>query len=91
MTVLQAWLLVGVPGLLAAAALFAGRSRVRAYLGYIVITAVVGVFLTVSDGAIWAGLIGLAVVGLVATGRGSDQREDQPEHQDTRDRYTHAA
>lgn len=91
MTVVQAWLLLGVPGLIVVAALFVGRSRIRAWVGYGVLIALVAAFLTVDGGSIWAGLIGLVTVGLVATGRGSQQRDDGPEHHETRARYTHAA
>ncbi len=90
MNVLQAWLLVGVPGLILVASLFVGHSRIRAYAGYAVLAALVGIFLTVDGGAISAGVIGLAAVGLVATAQGAEE-STEPEHHETRDRFTHAA
>lgn len=90
MNVLQAWLLVGVPGLILVAALFTGRSRWRAVAGYAVLGALTLTFLSVDGGAVWGGLIGLLAVGWVATGRGSDDVDEQPEEQELRDRYTHA-
>jgi hypothetical protein len=90
MNVVQAWLLVGVPGLVVVAALFTGRSRWRAVAGYLVLAALTLTFLSVDGGALWGGLIGLVAVGLVATGRGLADVDEQPEEQDTRDRYTHA-
>ncbi|MBY5163508.1 hypothetical protein [Salsipaludibacter albus] len=89
MDVLQAWLLVGVPGLVIVAALFVGHSRVRAYAGYILLAAIVGVFLAVDGGAISAGIIGMVAVALVATSQGSPDEADRPEHHQTRDRFTH--
>lgn len=89
MNVLQAWLLVGVPGLVVIAALFVGHSRIRAYVGYIVLAALVGTFLVVEGGAISAGIIGLSAVALVATAQGAEE-SDEPEHHETRDRFTHA-
>ncbi len=88
MTVLQAWFLVGVPGLLVVAALFVGHSRIRAYAGYAALAALVGTFLSVDGGAISAGIIGMVVVALVATAQGAEEATD-PEHHQTRDRYTH--
>lgn len=89
MNVLQAWLLVGVPGLIVVAGLFVGHSRVRAYAGYALLAAIVAVFLTVDGGGISAGVIGLTAVGLVATAQGAEEA-DEPEHHETRDRFTHA-
>ncbi len=91
MDVTQTWLLVGVPGLIITAALFAGRDRLRALVGYAVLALLMAAFMTVDGGAVWGGLIGLIAVGLVATGRGSVEVDERPEEQDTRDRWTHAA
>lgn len=88
MDVLQAWFLVGVPGLLVVAALFVGHSRIRAYAGYAVLAALVGIFLSVDGGAISAGIIGMLVVALVATAQGAEE-SDEPDHHQTRDVYTH--
>lgn len=89
MNLLQTWLLVGVPGLVIVAALFVGHSRIRAYAGYAVLAALVGVFLAAEGGAISAGIIGLVVVALVATAQGAEEATE-PEHHETRDRFTHA-
>ncbi|HKJ56057.1 MAG TPA: hypothetical protein VJ978_08725 [Nitriliruptoraceae bacterium] len=91
MDVQQAWLLVGVPGLIVAAALFAGHDRLRALVGYAVLALVMATFLSIDGGALWGGLVGLIAVGLVATGRGSVEVDEQPEEQQVRDRWTHTA
>lgn len=88
MDVLQTWLIVGVPGLVAAAALFAGRSKVRSLVGYLVLVALVVTFLLVPKDVISAASVGLIAFGLVALGRGM-QADDEPEHHQTRDVYTH--
>ena len=88
MDVLQTWLIVGVPGLAAAAALFAGRSKIRSLIGYLVLVALVVTFLVVPGDVISAASVGLITFLLVALGRGM-QADDQPEHHQTRDQYTH--
>lgn len=88
MDVLQTWLIVGVPGLVAAAALFAGRSKVRSLVGYLVLVALVVTFLLVPKDVISAASVGLIAFGLVALGRGM-QADDEPEHHQTRGVYTH--
>lgn len=90
MDVLQAWLLIGVPGLIVAAALFTGHDRVRALFGYAVLAAVVVVFLFVDGGTVWAALVGMLAAGKVATGRGSVEVESAPEEHELRDRLTEA-
>lgn len=89
--VVQAWLLVGVPGLIVTAALLAGRDQLRAVLGYAVLAVLTGTFVTIEGGGVSGGLIGLLAVGLVATGRGTNEVDDLPEEQEVRDRWTHAA
>ena len=88
MDVLQTWLIVGVPGLAAAAALFAGRSKVRSLVGYLVLIALVVTFLLVPNDVISAASVGLIAFVLVALGRGL-QADAEPEHHQTRDQYTH--
>lgn len=88
MDVLQTWLIVGVPGLAVAAALFVGRSQVRSLVGYVVLVALVVTFLVVPGDVISAASVGLIGFFLVALGRGM-QADRQPEHHETRDRYTH--
>ena len=74
MSILQAWLVVGIPGLILAFALFYGRSRVRALLGYVVLAVVFGVMMTVDRGS------GAAVGGLAAllygAGRGGEAESE---------------
>ncbi len=88
MDVLQTWLIVGVPGLAVAAALFNGRSQVRSLAGYLVLIALVATFLLVPTDVISAASVGLIAFFLVATGKGM-QADAQPEHHETRDKYTH--
>lgn len=87
MSVLQAWVIVGVPALLVIAALFVGRSATRALFGYLVLAATLIFFLTVPQDTISAAAIGLIGFFLVATGRGTDD-DDAPEHHEGRRRYT---
>lgn len=87
MDTLQTWIVVGVPGLTAAACLFVGRSRLRALGGFAVLTAVLLTFVLVPGDTISAALIGVLMMGLVAVGRG--QTDDaQPEHHEHRERFT---
>lgn len=87
MDLLQTWLLVGVPGLLVTAALFNGRSRIRSWFGYVVLLALLATFLLVPGDPLSAAAVGLITFSLVATGRGM-QADTQPEHHQTRRRYT---
>lgn len=88
MDVLQTWLIVGVPGLAVAAALFNGRSQERSIAGYAVLLALVATFLLVPTDVISAVSVGLIAFFLVATGKGM-QADAEPEHHETRDKYTH--
>jgi uncharacterized membrane protein YoaK (UPF0700 family) len=88
--VLQTWLIFGVPGLVLAAGMFAGRSQLRSLVGYAVLVALVVVFLVVPGDIISAASVGLIAFFLVALGRGM-QPDAQPEEQAARARYTHAA
>ena len=74
MSILQAWLVVGIPGLIVAFALFYGRSRVRALLGYAVLAIAFGVMLFV-DRASAAAIGGLGAL-LYAAGRGGDAESE---------------
>ena len=74
MSTLQAWLVVGIPGLIAAFALFYGRSRVRAFVGYLVLAVVFVVMMTV-DRASGAAVGGLAAL-LYGAGRGGDAESE---------------
>lgn len=70
MSILQAWLVAGIPGLVVAFALFYGRSRVRALLGYVVLLVAFGAMLFV-DRASAAAIGGFGAL-LYAAGRGGD-------------------
>lgn len=89
MDLLQTWLIVGVPGLLVAATLFAGRHQLRAMAGYVVLLGLVVTFLVVPGDVISAASVGLIAFVLVATGRGM-QADAEPEQQEHRERYTTA-
>lgn len=87
MDTLQTWLIVGVPGLVTASALFVGRSRVRALVGFAVLLAVLLTFVLVPGDPISAAVVGIITMLLVATGRG--QTDDQfREHHEQRERFT---
>lgn len=88
MDVLQTWLLVGVPGLVIVGGLFVGRSRVRAWLGYGVLLAIVATFAFVARDVLSAALVGLLIVVFVATGRGTNLDARYAEHHQTRRRLT---
>jgi hypothetical protein len=87
MDTLQTWIVVGVPGLVGAACLFVGRSRLRALLGYAVLAAIVLTFVLVPGDEISAAIVGVIMVSLVAAGRG--QTDDEfIEHHEDRERFT---
>lgn len=75
MTTLQSWLLVGIPGLALAAGLFAGRSPLRSWFGYLALTAVFVFFLLVPRSPLSAGFVGTIEFLLVAAGRGDPRVE----------------
>jgi hypothetical protein len=89
MDVVQTWLLVGVPGLCIAAALFVGRSVGRAWIGYAVLAALIVLFVITPGGSISAALIGAIAVVFVANGRGTSSDRAYREHHEERDKYTH--
>lgn len=89
MDLLQTWLIVGVPGLMITAGLFVGRSQVRSWIGYLVLVALVAVFLLVPGDVVSAAAVGLIAFLLVATGRGM-QADLAPEHHQNRKRFTTA-
>jgi len=88
MDVLQTWIVVGVPGLLLAAVLFVGNSRVRAMGGYAVLLATMLTFVLVPGDPLSAAAIGLAMVVFVANGRGQGADDQLPEHHEHRERFT---
>lgn len=68
MSILQVWLFVGIPGLVAAFALFYGRSRIRTFFGYVALMVVFGIMVTVDPGS--AVVVGGLAALLYAAGRG---------------------
>jgi hypothetical protein len=88
---LQTWLLIGVPGLVTAAALFVGRSSLRAMLGYLTLATLVVVFVLTPGGGTSAAVVGLLGLVAVANGRGSFRDDAMPEHHEQRRRYTTAS
>ncbi len=89
MTVLQTWIVVGVPGLVVVAALFAGRSRVRAMLGHAALGALVLTFFLTPGGGMSAAALAAVAAVLVALGRGT-HLDGGPEHHQGRRRLTTA-
>jgi len=87
-TALQAWIIVGVPGALVLAALFVGRSRVRAMIGYVVLLLVLLVFVLVAHDPLSAAAFGMIAFVFVANGRGTHVDDDFDEHHEHRRRYT---
>lgn len=77
MSLLQAWLIIGVPGLALGLAMFLVRSPARALVGYLALLgAFVGMaFVDRSSAAVFGGLLAL----LYAAGRGGDMEREQPE------------
>ena len=90
MDVLQMWVVVGVPGLVVAAGLFVGRSRLRAWIGYAVLLALVVAFVLTPGGGLSAAAVGLIAVVFVATGRGTRIDAEFREHHQDRERFTTA-
>ena len=68
MSIAQVWLVVGIPLLALAFALFYGRSRIRTALGYLVLLVAFGIVVSVhpASGAAIGGVVAL----LYAAGRG---------------------
>ncbi|MFN2556927.1 MAG: hypothetical protein ABR592_08655 [Nitriliruptorales bacterium] len=77
MTTLQAWIVLGVPGLVLVAGLFAGRSPARSAFGYLVLTLLFAFFLLVPRSGVSAASIGTIAFLLVAAGRGQAGAEVQ--------------
>ncbi|MEX2325139.1 MAG: hypothetical protein WD576_05265 [Nitriliruptoraceae bacterium] len=90
MNVLQTWLIIGIPGLVIAAALFVGRSRIRAILGYATIAGVAASFAVADGGGSSIVIVGVVALLLVAVGRGTYVDTEADDHHKTRRRYTTA-
>lgn len=78
MSILQAWLVVAIPLLITACALFYGRSRIRTALGYVALLVAFGFMVTVDPGS--AAVIGVLAALAYAAGRGG---QAESEVQDT--------
>ncbi len=95
MSLLQTWLVLGVPLLALSVFLFIGRNKVMARMGYAGLGLTVVLLLLVpQDGgqgaAISAGLVGAIAIVFVATGRGTHTDDDHIEHHQGRRRFTTA-
>ncbi len=90
MDTLQTWIVIGVPGLLVAVALFIGRSTKRAVAGFVVLAAVVLSFVLIPGSRLSAAAVGLLAVLLVGTGRGQTDAKHH-EHHEHRERFTTTA
>ena len=89
MSVLQVWLIVGVPVLAAAVVLLIGGSPVRARIAYGLIVVLAVVLATVpSGGGASIAVLGLPLTVLMASGRLEGPRG--PRHHETRRRMTTA-
>lgn len=86
MSLLQAWVVVGVPGLFVVLALFVGNSQARAFAGYGVLALLFAFFLIIESGVYSALVVGAIAVGYLAMGRGTGSRG--PEHHEQRDTFT---
>lgn len=91
MNVLQMWLVIGVPGLVVAAALFVGRSRTRAVLGYVTIALVAAAFGVADGGGPSIVVVGAAALLLVAVGRGTYIDGEVADHHKSRRQFTTAS
>jgi len=88
MDLLQTWLLIGVPILVAAVAMFVGHSRIRALIGFVLLAILVATFVLTPGGGPSAAAVGIVGLAAMATGRGSHLDDQQPEHHQQRRRYT---
>lgn len=88
MNTFQAWLIVGVPGLVVLGALFVGRSPIRSALGFLALAALLVFFLVVPGDAPSAAVLGVLGVFLLAVGRGGGAVETESEHHENRKRFT---
>lgn len=88
MTLLQTWLIVGIPALALALGLFAGRDKRRAWFGYGVLAALALVLLLVPGDAISTALVGMVAVTFLAVGRGTGKDDEYREHHQGRRAYT---
>lgn len=74
MSTLQAWLVIGVPGLVVGLALFLVRSPIRALLGYAVLVATFAGMALVDRAS--AGVLGGLLALLYAAGRGGQMERE---------------
>jgi hypothetical protein len=90
MNVMQAWVIVGIPGLAVVLGLFTGTSQRRAWFGYGVLAALIVFFVLVPGDAVSAALLGIVLVTFVAGGRGTHTDTRATEHHENRKRLTTA-
>jgi hypothetical protein len=90
MDLLQTWVTIGVPGLIVAGALFVGRSRLRAWIGYVVLGGVAAALALAPGGGASAVIVAVLAAGLVATGRGTYSDTGVAEHHEQRRTFTTA-
>lgn len=88
MDLLQTWLLIGVPVLVAAVVLFVGRSRLRALVGYVLLAVLVATFVVTPGGGPSAAAVGIVGLAALAAGRGTHLDDTRAEHHQQRRRYT---
>ncbi len=74
MSILQLWLVVGVPALILAATLFYGASRLRTAFGYLVLLAAFGVMVSVDPAS--GAAVGAIAALLYAAGRGGQAERE---------------
>lgn len=74
MTIMQVWLVAGIPLLALAFALFYGRSRIRTALGYLVLLIAFGIVVAVHPAS--GAAIGAVAALLYAAGRGGQADVD---------------
>lgn len=91
MTTLQAWLIVGVPVLVTIAALFTGRSALRATLGYLLLAGTFVFLVAYVGDTTSAAVLGTVGALMIATGRGTEADDTEPEHHENRKRFTTVA
>lgn len=77
MSVLQAWLVIGIPGLVIGLAMFVARSPTRALVGYAAVIAAFAGMAVVDrvSGAVFGAVLAL----LYAAGRGGQMEREQPQ------------
>ncbi len=90
MSVLQLWIVVGIPTLVAVVVLLVGSSPARARVALVLLAALTLVFVALPGaGRVSAASVGMLAMLLVAGGR--LEGSAPPPHHETRSRFTRAA